>query len=93
MVREASSCAFDAWTDAFAEFVGAKGKVEPGEFRAFGREAPGHKLADAKLIMRNWRMKLGMAPTDSSPAVQETLGLNRDRTLHPARGEGEKLRG
>src|SRR5688572_24640282 len=27
--------AFDEWSDAFAAFVGAKGKVEPGQYRAY----------------------------------------------------------
>ena len=84
--------AFDAWTDRFAAFVAAKGKVEPGEFRAFGHEAPGHKLADAKLVVRDWRMRLGHAPAGSSPAIQDELGLNRDTGLSRTASEGEKLR-
>ena len=93
MIREDGFMAgFDSWTDDFAAFVAAKGRVEPGEFRAFGREAPGHKLADAKLKIREWRMKLGMAPAGSSPARQEALGLNRDRRFDPSESEGEKLR-
>jgi hypothetical protein len=93
MIREAEFMGgFDAWAASFAAFVGAKGKVEPGEYRAFGREAPGHKLADAKLKMREWRMKLGLAEAGSSPARQDELGLNRDRTFHPSEGEGKKLR-
>lgn len=84
--------AFDRWTDTFAAFVGAKGKVEPGEFRAFGREAPEHKLADAKLKIREWRMRLGVAPAGSSPAEQEALGLNQDRRFRPSESEGAKLR-
>jgi hypothetical protein len=93
MVREdAFMAGFDTWADGFAAFVEAKGKVEPGEYRAFGHQAPGHKRADARLKIREWRMKLGMAPAGSSPAVQEVLGLNKDRTLRPGKGEGEKLR-
>lgn len=33
---------FDEWTDSFTRFVGAKGKVEPGKYRAYGYKAPGH---------------------------------------------------
>jgi hypothetical protein len=85
--------AFDAWTGAFAGFVGAKGKVEPGEFRAFGYVAPGHKLADAKAKIREWRTSLGVAPGSSSAAEQERLGLNQDTGIGAIKSEGEKLRG
>jgi len=84
--------AFDAWGDAFANFVRGKGTVPPGEFRAFGRTAPGHKLADLKLKWREWRLRVGAPPAGSSPAAQQELGLNQDRTLRPAEGEGAKLR-
>lgn len=83
---------FDAWTEAFAEFVNAKGKVQPGQYRAFRHESPEHKLADAKLAWRSIRMKFGMPPEGSSPAKQQDAGLNQDATLSPAKGEGEKLR-
>jgi hypothetical protein len=83
---------FDQWTDAFAAFVAAKGKVEPGRYRAFGYKAPGHRVADLKLKWRELRMGVGRAPAGSSPAIQEQLGLNRDATLSPRTGEGEKLR-
>jgi multimeric flavodoxin WrbA len=42
----------DAWTDAFAAHVAAKGKVEPGRWPAVGYEPPSHRWADAKL---KWR--------------------------------------
>jgi NADPH-dependent FMN reductase len=83
---------FDAWTDAFAAFVGRKGKVEPGEHRAYGYVAPRHRLADLKLKWREVRMSVGHAPAGSSPERQEELGLNRDATLRPKRSEGEKRR-
>jgi hypothetical protein len=83
---------FDEWTDAFAEFVGAKGKVEPGEHRAYGYEAPGHLGADIKAKFRELRTGLGFPPEGSSPAKQEELGLNEDLTLTPKKSEGEKLR-
>ncbi len=83
---------FDAWTDRFAAFVARKGKVEPGEFRAFGFTAPSHRLADLRLKWRTVRMGTGYAPAGSSPAAQEKLQLNRDATLNPKQSEGEKLR-
>jgi hypothetical protein len=83
---------FDEWTDGFAEFVRAKGKVEPGEFRAYGYEAPGHLTADIKAKFRELRTGLGFPPKGSSPAKQEELGLNEDLTLKPKKSEGEKLR-
>lgn len=83
---------FDAWTDVFADFVARKGKVPPSQYRAYGYHAPGHLWADVKLQWRNVRMQLGMAPSGSSPQAQDQLNLNRDRPLHPKKGEGEKLR-
>lgn len=84
--------AFDRWTDAFAAFVTAKGKVEPGRWRAYGYEAPGHRWADAKLKWRAVRIGLGMPPAESSPAEQQQLGLNQDATLRVNASEGQKLR-
>jgi multimeric flavodoxin WrbA len=83
---------FDEWTDRFAEFVGAKGKVEPGKFRAYGYEAPGHLTADIKAKFRELKTGMGYPPKGSSPAKQEELGLNEDLTLTPKKSEGEKLR-
>jgi hypothetical protein len=83
---------FDDWVRRFSVFIAAKGKVEPNLYRAFGHEAPGHKLADVKLKFREWRIGLGVPPADSSPRRQQELGLNQDATLTPAKGEGEKLR-
>jgi hypothetical protein len=83
---------FDAWVDTFAAFVAGKGKVLPGKYRAYGYEPPKHRFADARLGWREIRMRLGHPPEGSSPAAQQELGLNRDATLHPSRGEGEALR-
>ena len=83
---------FDAWTDAFAAFVGAKGKVEPGKYRAYGYEAPGHLGKDLKAKWREIKTGLGYPPEGSSVEAQQKLGLNRDATLRPKRSEGEKLR-
>jgi hypothetical protein len=74
---------FDAWVAAFAEFVGRKGKVPPGKYRAYGYRPPGHRWADLKLAWRGLRMGLGIPPAGSSPAKQQRLGYNRDVTLSP----------
>ncbi len=82
--------AFDAWTAVFAAFVAGKGKVEPGRYRAYGYQSPGHRLADLKLKWRDLRMGLGIPPAGSSPRAQQDLGLNRDATLSPKKGEAER---
>lgn len=82
----------DAWTDRFATFVRAKGKVEPGKYRAFGYEPPGKFWREAKLAWRDVRMRMGHPVEGSSPAKQQEMGLNQDATLRPGRSEGEKLR-
>ncbi len=84
MIREDEIIsAFDTWTDRFSTYVAQKGKVEPGEFRAFGFEAPGHKWADLRLKWRETRIKAGYAPAGSSPAAQENLGLNQEQVFLP----------
>jgi multimeric flavodoxin WrbA len=83
---------FDKWTEAFAAFVGEKGKVEPAQYRAYGYEAPGHFWKDIKLQWREKRIALGFPPAGSSPARQKELGINTDETLTPRKSEGEKLR-
>jgi LAGLIDADG-like domain/Intein splicing domain len=83
---------FDEWTDRFADFVRKKGKVEPGKYRAYGYEAPGHFFRDLKLKWREIKIGLGYPPAGSSPAKQEELDLNKDETLTPSKSEGEKLR-
>jgi multimeric flavodoxin WrbA len=83
---------FDAWTDAFAAFVGTKGKVEPGTYRAYGYEAPGHLGKDLKAKWREIKTGLGYPPEGSSVEQQQKLGLNQDATLQPKKSEGEKLR-
>jgi hypothetical protein len=80
----------DAWTDCFAAIVGAKVRVEPGQWHAFGHEPRAHALAESE--WREIRTGFGRALDRSSPAEQERLGLNRDATLQPAKSEGEKLR-
>jgi hypothetical protein len=93
MVKETAVMrGFDRWTDAFAAFVAKKGKVPPGKYRAYGYEAPSHHLADLKLKWRAVRMATGHAPAGSSPSKQQRLGLTRDATFSPKKGEGQKLR-
>ncbi|MEO6211331.1 MAG: flavodoxin family protein [Gemmatimonadaceae bacterium] len=82
----------DAWTDHFAAFVGAKGELGPGQWRAFGYEPPRHRWADAKLNWRELRMRVGHAPEGSSPRTQEELGLNEDAVFDTRKSEGERLR-
>ena len=83
---------FDNWVAQFAAFVGEKGKVEPGKYRAYDYKAPGHLTKDLKLKWREIKIGLGRPPAGSSPAEQQRLGLNRDETLKPKQSEGEKLR-
>jgi hypothetical protein len=84
--------ALEQWITAFVDFVERKGKVEPSRYRAFGYEPPGHLLKDAKLAWREARMRIGKPIPGSSPAIQQELGLNRDVTLNPHEGEGDKIR-
>ncbi len=83
---------FDSWTARFIRHVRRKGRVRPGKYGAFGYEAPSHRWADLKLKCREIRMGVARAPKGSSPAAQQRKHLNRDATLKPKRGEGEKLR-
>lgn len=85
MIREDEILpAFDAWAVHFAAYVAKKGKVEPGRYRAYGYKAPSHRWADLKLKLRELRMRAGLAPSASSPAVQEQLDLNEDEGFPPA---------
>ena len=92
VAQDAVMSAFDAWVRRFTDFVQRKGKVEPGRYRAYGHEAPGHRWADMKLKWRELRMSAGHPLAGSSPAKQQELGLNRDATFHPKEPEGEKSR-
>ncbi len=77
--------AFDAWTDAFAAHVQAKGKVKPGRYRAHGYEPPPYRWKELKLGVLDARMRLGIPRRGSSPHLQQQLALNRDRTLRPSK--------
>jgi len=81
-----------SFAEAFVTHVSRKGKVPPGEHRAFGYRAPraiGKKLL---LAWRELRMRLGRPPAGSSPARQQARGINQDVRLRPKTGEGERLR-
>ena len=83
---------FDRWVQEFAGFVGQKGKIEPGRYRAYGFKAPGHFLANIRDGIRYLKLMAGRAPENSSPREQEEQSLNQDTGLHPKKSEGEKLR-
>jgi hypothetical protein len=84
--------AFDDWTDAFVDHVAAKGRVTPGEYRAYGYRPPSHVWADIKTKWRGLRMALGFPAPGSSPAIQQERNLNRDVGIAYKHGEGAKLR-
>jgi multimeric flavodoxin WrbA len=83
---------FDAWVGVFSDFVAKKGKVQPGKYRAFGHKPPRHFWKHFLLGLRDIRLRLGFPPKNSSPAIQQKKGLNRDATLFPKKGEGQKIR-
>jgi len=81
---------FDAWTDRFAAHVAKKGKVPPGEHRAYGFRPPSHVVDDLKLVKRDLLVRLGRPKPGTSPAIQKERGINRDVTLTP--GDSERTR-
>ncbi|MDQ6813797.1 MAG: hypothetical protein M3040_08675, partial [Bacteroidota bacterium] len=83
---------FDEWVSDFETFVGAKGKVKPGKYRAYGFKPPINLLRELKTGIRSWKLRFGITPPDSSAEQQKKLGLNKDKTLHPGESEGKKLR-
>jgi len=84
--------AFDDWTTQFSTFVLQKGKVEANKYRAYGYTAPTHFWANVQDGLRYFKMMVGKAPANSSPKIQDELGLNKDAIWHTKKGEGEKLR-
>jgi hypothetical protein len=82
--NEAVLRVFDLWADRFTAHVRQKGKVLPGEFRAYGHQAPSHRWADLKLKWREMRIGLGVPPKDSSPARQQALGIDERGAGGPA---------
>ena len=83
---------FDDWVVAFTRHVEKKGKVPPGEYRAYGYRPPSHFLADIKTKLRGLRMLLGIPIPGTSPEIQQQLGLNRDVRIRYKEGEGQRLR-
>lgn len=83
---------FDAWTDAFVKHVAAKGKVEPGEYRAYGHRPRFHFWSDLRTKWRGLRAALGFPVPGTSAAIQHARGLNRDASVFYKRSEGAKLR-
>ena len=81
---------FDEWAGALIDVTRAKGKVPPGQFRAFGHDRPSHRIADLKLKWRELRLSAGVPPAGSSPARQQALGLNDDATFAPSTSERGK---
>ena len=69
--------AFDWWTNDLASFVGNKGRVTPGKYRAAGYTPPSHRWADIKLKWSEISVSSGVAPPDPSPRKQDDLGLTR----------------
>lgn len=83
---------FNDWVKEFEIFVTKKGKVTSGKWRAYGYKAPTNLWKEAKTGIRSWMLRLGITPENSSPEIQQQLGLNKDTTLIPSKTEGEKLR-
>lgn len=87
-----SGRAFDEWVDAFVAHVAAKGRVEPGTYRAYGYDPPSHFIADVRTKWRGLRMAVSLPIAGSSPARQQEQGINHDASLFYKKGEGVKLR-
>ena len=83
---------FDSSTNSMRNAITKKGKVTPGKWRAYGYKAPTNLWKEAKTGIRSWMLRLGITPENSSPEIQQQLGLNKDITLMPSKTEGEKLR-
>lgn len=83
---------FDDWIERFASFVGNKGPISPGKYRAYGYVPPSHRTADLWLKWRELRIRLGYPPKGSSPAAQQAANLNQDATWNPKKSEGSKRR-
>ncbi len=83
---------FDKWVKDFEGFVGTKGKVKPGKWRAYGFKKPFNPIKELKVGIRTWKLRFGTPPKDSSPYNQQQMRLNKDVTLHSKKSEGEKLR-
>lgn len=83
---------FDDWVARFEAFVAAKGKVPPGEWRAYGFKRQTNLYHELLTGIRSWKLRFGKPPKGSSPWEQQESRLNKDATLSPKKGEGKKLR-
>jgi hypothetical protein len=81
---------FDQWVGNFVSFVGSKGKVNPGKYRAFGVKRANPFFKEIPLAWREIRMRLGFPPVPSSPEKQQRMGLNKDVTMFPKGSERER---
>jgi multimeric flavodoxin WrbA len=90
--EEAFMQKFDTWVKDFEIFVTAKGKVQPGKWRAYGFKKPFNLLKEIQVGIRSWKLRFGKPPQNSSPYKQQQLGLNKDARLNSKKSEGEKLR-
>lgn len=82
--------AFDDWTRSFARFVGEKGKVKAGKYRAYGVKRGSPFLQEIPLAWRDIQMRLGNPPENSSPFEQQNRGINKDSTLFPKDSEQKR---
>ncbi len=90
MIREEEiMSAFDRWTDHFASFVAEKGKAEPGEYRAFGYVAPGHRWADLKLKWRETRIRQGSLRRAHHRRLRRNSGSIRILASRPPKAKGK----
>lgn len=53
---------FQQWVKDFEVFVGAKGKVQPGKYRAYGHKKPVNLWKEAKTGIRSWMLRFGITP-------------------------------
>jgi hypothetical protein len=90
--EEAFMLTFGKWVKDFEDFVRQKGKVKPGKYRAFGYKKPNNLIKELQTGIRSWKLRFGWPPEGSSPWYQQHYDLNKDVTLEPKKGEGEKLR-
>ena len=83
---------FEEWVSNFTDFVGSKGKVQPGKYRAYGYKQPAHLWNEIKSGLRALKLRFGIAPANSSAEKQTKQNLNRNQTEDPKKTEGKKLR-
>ena len=81
---------FDEWVNEFILSVREKGKAPKPQYPTAGYIPPSHRAADLKLLVRDYRMRLGKPRKGSSPEIQQERGINRDVTTVPWQSEGQK---